>query len=102
VLEAELVTGGGKEFGAIGGAAIGEDGLDGDPVIVIKGDSLVEGGEDGRDFFIGEETSKSEAGMIIDGDVKRLNACAWITVGTVAGGADAGLGKAAKLFNIKM
>jgi hypothetical protein len=40
--------------------------------------------------------------MVIDGDVKGLEAGAWIAVGTVAGGADAGLEKAAKLFNIKM
>ena len=102
MVEAELVAGGGKEFGAIGRAAIGEDGLDGDAVIVIKGHGLVEGGEHTGDFFIGEETGKGEAGMIIDGDVKRLDTCAWIAVGAVAGGADAGVGKAAKLFNIKM
>jgi len=55
MLEAELVTGGGKEIGAIGGAAIGEDGLDGDAVVLIKGERLVEGGEDAGDFFVGEE-----------------------------------------------
>jgi hypothetical protein len=40
--------------------------------------------------------------MVINGDVERLGAGAWIAVGTVAGGADARLEKAAKLFNIKM
>jgi len=40
--------------------------------------------------------------MIIDGDVEGLDAGAGVTVGTVAGGADAWVGKAAKLFNIKM
>ncbi len=102
MLEAELATGGGKEFGTIGGAAIGEDGLDGDAVILIKGHGLVESGQHTGDFFIGEQTGKSEAGMVINGDVKRLDARAWVAVGAVAGGADAGLGKAAKLFNIKV
>ena len=40
--------------------------------------------------------------MVIDGDVEGLGAGARITMRTVAGGADAGLEKAAKLFNIKM
>ena len=102
MFEAELVTGGGEEMGAIGRAAIREDGLDGDAVILVKGQRLVEGGEDAGDFFIGEEGGKSEAGMIIDGDVEGLDARAWVAVGTVAGGADAGLMEAAKLFNIKM
>jgi len=40
--------------------------------------------------------------MIVDGDVEGLGAGAWIAVGAIACGADAGLMKAAKLFNIKM
>ena len=40
--------------------------------------------------------------MIVDGDMEGFGACAWIAVGTVAGGADTGLVKAAKLFNIKV
>lgn len=97
-----MVTGGGKEFGAIGRAAIGEDGLDGDAMGAVKSQGLLESVQNAGDFFIGEQTGKSEAGMIINGDVKRLDPCAWVAVGAVAGGPDAGLGKAAKLFNIKM
>ena len=40
--------------------------------------------------------------MIVDGDMKGLDASPWITMRAVAGGADAGLEEAAKLFNIKM
>ena len=40
--------------------------------------------------------------MVIDGDVEGFGASAWVTVGAIAGGADPGLMKAAKLFNIKM
>jgi hypothetical protein len=71
-------------------------------VSVVKGQGLVEGGEDTGDFFVGKEGGKSEAGMIIDGDVEGLDAGTGVAMGTVAGGADAGLGEAAKLFNIKM
>jgi len=102
MLEAELVAGGGKEFGAIGRTAIGEDGLDGDAMGPIKGEGLLERGEDAGDFFVGKEGGKSQAGMIIDGDVERLNARATVAVRAVPGGADTGLEKAAKLFNIKM
>ena len=76
--------------------------MDGDAVSVVKGQSLLEGSEDGRGFFIREEGGESDTGMVIDGDVKGLDARTRIAVGTVAGGADAGLGEAAKLFNIKM
>jgi len=76
--------------------------LDGDAVIFVKGDGLVEGGEDARSFFIWEEGGKSDAGVVINGDVEGLDARAWIAVGTVDGGANAWLVKAAKLLNIKM
>ena len=102
MLEAEVVTGLSKEFGAVGRAAVGEDALDVDAVSLIEGDGLVEGSQDAGSFFIREEGGESQAGMIIDGDVEGLGAGTWIAMGTVAGGADAGLVKAAKLFNIKM
>src|SRR6187397_655405 len=44
MFEAQLVAGSGKEFGTIGRTAIGEDVLDEDAVISVKGDGLVEGG----------------------------------------------------------
>ena len=40
--------------------------------------------------------------MVVDGDVQAFHPGAGIAVGAIAGGADAGLEKAAKLFNIKM
>ena len=40
--------------------------------------------------------------MVINGDVEGLGAGAWIALGTLAGGAHAGLMKAAQLFNIQM
>jgi hypothetical protein len=102
MFEAQLVAGGGKEFGAISGSAIGEDPLDGDVMGLVKSDGLLEGGEGAGSFFIWEETGKSEAGMVINGDVQAFDPGPGIAVGTVAGGADAGLMEAAKLFNIKM
>jgi hypothetical protein len=102
VAQAQIFAGGGEEFGAIGRATIGEDGLDGDAVGLIKGECLLEGGEDAGDFFIGEKRGKSQAAVVINGDVEGLEAGAGIAMGTVARGADAGLVKTAQLFNIKM
>jgi len=102
MLEAELTAGLGEEFGAIGGAAVGEDALNVDAMSLIEGEGLVESCEHTGSFFIREEGGESQAGMIVDSDVERLDAGARITVGTVAGGADAGLEKTAKLFNIRM
>jgi hypothetical protein len=76
--------------------------LDLNAVSLVKGDGLVESGEDAGNFFIWKETGKGETGMVIDGDVEGLDPGAWIAVGTIAGGANAGLKKTAKLFNIKM
>jgi hypothetical protein len=97
-----LVTGSGEELGTISRAAVGEDALNVDAVSLIEGDGLVESGQDTGSFFIREQRGKSQAGMIIDGDVEGLDPGAGVTMRTVAGGADAGLEKAAKLFNIQM
>jgi len=102
VADAQLEAGSGEELGTISRAAIGEDALDEDAVGLIEGDGLMEGGEDAGSFFIWKETGKSEAAVVVDGDVEGLNTGAGIAMGTVAGGTDAGLVKAAKLFNIKM
>ena len=66
MFDAELVTGGGEEFGAVGRAAIGEDALDLDAMSLVEGDGLVESVEDIGDFFVWEQTGESQAGMIID------------------------------------
>ena len=58
-------------------------------------DSLRKGVEDTGYFFIWEQTSKSQAGMIIDCDVQRLDAGAWVAMGAIAGGADSRVGEAA-------
>jgi hypothetical protein len=102
MFEAQLVAASGKEFGAISGAAIGEDALDVDAMSLKESDGLMESGQDAGSFFIWEETRKGQAGMVIDGDVKGFSACARVALGTVAGGAHAGLMKAAQLLDIEV
>ena len=76
--------------------------MDLDAVIFVKGDGLMESSQDTGSFFIRKKAGKSEAGMVINSDVEGLDAGARITMRTIASGADAGLMKTAKLFNIKM
>ncbi len=46
MFEAELMAGGGEGFGAIGGAAIGEDLMDNDAMSGVEGEGLVQSVED--------------------------------------------------------
>ena len=73
-----------------------------DAMSLVEGDGLMESGEDTGSFFIWKETGKSDSRMVIDGDVERLDAGARVTMGAIAGGANARLVKTAKFFNIKM
>ena len=59
MFEAEFVAGGGEEFGAIGGAAIGEELLDGDAVSGVEAEGLVQSVEHAGDAFVREETAKA-------------------------------------------
>jgi len=102
MFEAQLLARSCKEFGAISRAAIGENALDGDAVSMVEGEGLVQGSQDAGSFFIWKETGKGQTGMVIDGDMEGFGAGAWVALGTVTGSANAGLMKAAKLFNIKM
>ena len=102
VLDAELEAGCGEEFGAVSGAAIGEQAGNGDAVEFVVGDGLAEGVEGAGDFFVWVEAGEGEAGVVVDGDVEALDAGAWVAVGAVAGGADAGLGEAAQLLDVEV
>ena len=102
MLEAELMAGGGEGFGAIGGAAIGEDLLDFDSVSGIEADGLLQSVEDAGSPFVWEQTSEGEAGMVVDGDVETFDAGAWVTGGAIAGGADAGAREATELLDVEV
>jgi len=73
-----------------------------DTVSLIESEGLMEGSQDAGGLFIWEESGKSDSGMVIDGDVQTFHSCARVAMGAITGGADTGLVKTAKLFNIKM
>jgi hypothetical protein len=81
MFDAELLAGLGEKFGAIGGAAVGEEALDLDAMSFVEVDGLLEGRQDAGSLFVWEERGKSEAGVIVDGDVEALDAGAWIALG---------------------
>jgi len=96
------VTGGGEEFGAIGGAAIGEELLDGDTVSGVEADGLLQSVKGAGSPFVREETSEGKAGVIVDGDVETFDAGAWVAEGAITGGADAWAMKAAELLDVEV
>ena len=102
MLEAELMAGGGEGFGAISGAAIGQDLLDFDPVSGVEAEGLVESVEDAVGPFIRKQTSEGEAGVVIDGDVETFEAGAGVALSAVAGGADAWAQEAAELLDVEV
>ena len=61
MFDAEVAAGGGKVFGAVGRAAIGQDALDFDVMESVEVDGLMEGVEDVGDLFVWEEAGKSQA-----------------------------------------
>ncbi len=97
-----MLAGSGEEFGAIGRAAIGEDTLDFDVMSFVEVEGLVQGVENAGDLFIGEQTSKGETGVIIDGDVETFNTGAWIAESAITSGADAGALETAQLLDIEV
>ena len=61
MLDAKLLAGGGEELGAVGGAAVGEQALDLDAVVLVEGDGLTKRFESAGDLLIREETGEGEA-----------------------------------------
>ena len=102
VFELELLAGGGEEFGAISGAAIGEDALDLDAMGLVEVDGLMESVENAGGAFVGAEGGEGQAGVIVEGDVKGLDAGAGIAQGAITGGADARACEAAQLLDVEM
>ena len=102
MFEAEFEAGGGEEFGAIGGAAIGEELLDGDAVSGVEAEGLVQSVEDAGGAFVREETSEGESGVVVDGDVETFDAGAWVAEGAITGGADAWAMEATELLDVEV
>jgi hypothetical protein len=100
--QAEFLAGGGEEFGAISGAAVGEDTLDLNAMSFVELDGLVECGEHAGRLFIGMKRGEGEAGMVVDGDVEALDAGAGIALGTIAGGAHPWAFEAAQLLDVEV
>jgi hypothetical protein len=102
MLEAESPAGGGEGFGTIGGAAIGQELLDFDPVGGVEGEGLLQSGEDALSSFVGEQASEGDAGVVVDGDVQAFEAGAGVALRAVTGGADSGAREAAELLDIEV
>lgn len=102
VSDAELPAGCGEGFGAVTRTVIGHEAGEFDAVQGVEGDDLHEGGDDAGDFLVGMDAGEAEAGVIIDGDVERLSAGAFVAVGAIAGAANAWSQEAAELLDVQV
>src|SRR4249919_2739686 len=60
--------------GAVGGAVVGDEPFDGDPVAAVKGDGAAEESDRSCRFLVGEHLGVSEAAVVVDCDVDVLPA----------------------------
>ncbi|MDP9003627.1 MAG: hypothetical protein M3N12_02430, partial [Verrucomicrobiota bacterium] len=102
VSEAEFMAGGSEEFGAISGAAIGEELLDGEAVSGVEAEGEVQSVENTLGALVREDTSEGEAGVIIDGDVEAFDTGARVAEGAITGGAHAWAEKTTELLDVEV
>ena len=98
--ELEIATGLGEEGGTEAGAVVGHDATDRDAEVGEVGHGLAEEAAGGSGFFIGQQSGKSDAGMVIDGDIKKLPAGTAGFILGIAGEAMAGLVNAGQLLDV--
>jgi hypothetical protein len=68
----------------------------------VEGEDLEESREDAGDFLIREDAGVGQARVVIDGNVERFRASAFVAVGAVAGAADAGFVEASEFLDIEV
>ena len=68
----------------------------------VEADRLLESVKDAGDSFVRKQAGKSEAGVIVDGDMHRFDARARIALGAITRGANAGAGEAAQLLDVEV
>jgi len=102
LFDAQLPASGSEGLGSVGGAVIGEDGFDADAVFGEEQDGLAESGDGIGDLFVWAHAGEAQAGVIVDGDVEGFVAGALVAIGSVAGGANAGLVEATELFDVQV
>ena len=103
VLEAEGGYRGAHGVGAVAGAIVGVNALDGDAMLGEEGEGGVEEGDGTGGGFIREELGEGEAAVIVDGDVKIFPAgAADVIVLAVAGDAVAWAHDAGEFLDVEV
>jgi len=102
MFEPQFLASGGKEFGAVSGASIGQHTLDLDAMRGVEVESLLESSEDTGSLFIRKEGGKGNAAVVINGDVQALNTRAWRAMRAVSGSPHTRLGEASELLDVEV
>ena|SRR5579884_209646 len=74
VLDAELEASGAEVAGAVAGAVVGEQAANGDAVLGIEGDGSTKEDDSSLALLVWKHAGKSEARVIVDGDMQSLPA----------------------------
>jgi hypothetical protein len=102
VLDAESEESRGEAIGAVAGAVIGEEALDGDAEAVEVSQSGVEKAQSARGRLVWPDLSKGEAGVVVDGDMDVLVARADGISGRIGGDAHTRAHKTSESLDVEM
>ena len=100
VLELEIAAGLREQGGAEARAVVGHDAADRDAEVGEVGHGLAEEAAGGGRFFVRQQGGEGDAGVVVDGDIKKLPAGAAGFILGIAGDAMAGLGDAGQLLDV--
>src|ERR1017187_10169912 len=100
VSEMQIATGLCKEGGAEARTVVGHDATDLDAQVGEVGHGLAEEVAGGGSFFIGQQGGEGDAGVVVDGDIKKLQIGRAGFILGIAGDAMAGLVDTSQLLNV--
>lgn len=102
VFDSKFAAGGSEVVRAIGSATIGEHALHGDPMSFVELDCLMKRRNNTSDLFIWEQAGKSQARVIINGDVEIFDSGAAIAQSAITSSAHAGALKTAQFLDVEV
>ena len=102
VFDPQVLAASSEEMGAETRAVVGEHAADGDAEASEVIDGLLQESNGGDGLFVGQQGGESDAGVIVDGDEKKLPAHAASFILGIAGDAMARFRNAGELFDVQV
>lgn len=102
VLDAALITSGGKGVRGVARAVVGHHAGHLDSVEGVEAECLFQGTHGAGDLFIGVDAGKTQPAVVVDGDMQRLHAGSDAAIGAVAGAAHSGPLETTQLLDVQV